>query len=123
MLSLSTTSYPFRIGNPDRPRGLLGWAPQLLDTFMFGQAQSSVNSTFCLLKRGLFHRIAPQVPPGTFRMDDPTSTKHLIALGRQYAQLNENLSVVKESFLNGQPIEPFYPICDREGQDKPAARL
>jgi hypothetical protein len=115
MLSLSTTSYPFRIGNPDRPRGVVGWAPKLLDTLMIGQAQSSVNASFCLLKRGLFHRIDPQVPPGAFRMDNPAATPHLIGLGRQYAQLNENMRVVKESFLNGQPVEPFRPFSDGHG--------
>jgi patatin-like phospholipase/acyl hydrolase len=118
MLSLSTTSYPFRIGNPDRPRGLVGWAPKLLDTFMFGQAQSSVNASFCLLKRGLFHRIDPQVPPGWFRMDNPASTPELIALGRQYAQLNENMGVVKKSFLDGRPVEPFPPCYDGRGSDR-----
>ncbi len=107
MLSLSTTSYPYRIGNPDRPRGLVGWGPELLDTFLFGQAQSSVNAAFCLLKRGLFHRIDPQVPPRSFRMDDPATVSQLIGLGRHYAELNENLGVVKTSFLNGQPVEPF----------------
>jgi patatin-like phospholipase/acyl hydrolase len=112
MLSLSTTSYPYRIGHPDRPRGLVGWAPMLIDTFMFGQAQSSVNATSCLLKRGLFHRIDPQVPPGSFRLDDPATIPQLIGLGRQYAQLNENLSLVKTSFLDGKPVEPFRPCSD-----------
>jgi hypothetical protein len=112
MLSLSTTSYPFHIGNPDRPRGLVGWAPVLLDTLMFGQIQASVNTSYCLLKRGTFHRIDPQVPPGTFRLDNPASTPQLIGLGRQYAQLNEHMGVVKESFLNGQKVEPFRPCSD-----------
>lgn len=111
MLSLSTTSYPFRIGNPDKSRGLIGWAPQLIDTFMFGQAQCSVNATYCLLKRGLFHRIDPQVPPGAFKLDAAATVPQLIGLGHHYAQLNENLRVVKESFLNGQTIEPFRSPC------------
>jgi hypothetical protein len=118
MLSLSTTSYPFRIGNPDRPRGLVGWAPKLIDTFMFGQAQASVNAVFCLLKRGLFYRIDPQVPPDSFRMDNPASTPNLIGLGRHYAELNENMRVVRESFLNGQVIEPFWPWSDGKGLDR-----
>ena len=57
MLSLSTTSYPFRLEDPSQLRRLLGWAPKLVDTFMFGQAQAAVNQAACLLKRGLFHRI------------------------------------------------------------------
>jgi hypothetical protein len=113
MLSLSTTSYPFRIGNPDRPRGLVGWGPRILDTLMVGQAQCSVNVTFCLLKSGLFHRIDPKVPPGAFHLDNPAATSQLIGLGRHYAELNENMRVVKESFLNGQQVEPFR-VCLQE---------
>jgi hypothetical protein len=40
-------------------------------------------------------------------MDDPTTISQLIGLGRHYAQLNENMSGVTESFLDGQPVEPF----------------
>jgi hypothetical protein len=82
MLSLSTTSSPFLMGNPNRPHGLACWAPKIIDTLMLGQAQASVNAASCLLKRGLFHRIDPQVPPGSFQMDNPASTPHLIGLGR-----------------------------------------
>jgi patatin-like phospholipase/acyl hydrolase len=117
MLSLSTTSYPFRLGNPQRSRGLVGWAPKLVDTFMFGQVQSSVNASFCLLKRGIFHRIDPCVPPGSFQMDNPRATLHLIGLGRQYAQLNENMAVVKSSFLDGRPVECFRSCSDGQGLD------
>jgi patatin-like phospholipase/acyl hydrolase len=112
MLSLSTTSYPYRIGNPDRPRGLAGWAPRIIDTFMFGQAQCSVNAAFCLLKRGLFRRIDPQVPPDSFRMNNPATIPQLLGLGRHYAQLNENMSAVRESVLNGESVEPFQSRFD-----------
>jgi len=36
MLSLSTISYPFRLDVPDQLRGQIGWAPKIIDTFMFG---------------------------------------------------------------------------------------
>jgi len=36
MLSLSTISYPFRLYVPDQLRGQIGWAPKIIDTFMFG---------------------------------------------------------------------------------------
>jgi patatin-like phospholipase/acyl hydrolase len=107
MLSLSTTSYPFRLDDPAQLRGLVGWAPKIIDTFMFGQAQAAVNMARCLLRRGLFHRIDYQVPPRTFAMDNAACAAQLAAMGRQIAELNENMSVVKESFLDNQPTESF----------------
>jgi patatin-like phospholipase/acyl hydrolase len=104
ILSLSTTSYPFRLTRPEQLRGLIGWAPKLIDTLMFGQAQAAVNMAFCLLRRGLFHRIDYQVPPNTFRLDNAACARELVAMGRQIAELNENMIVVKESFLNCQTI-------------------
>ena len=112
MLSVSTTSYPFRLDNPDRLRGLIGWAPKIIDTFMIGQAQAAVNMASCLLRRGLFHRIDYQVPPRTFRMDNASCAAQLAAMGREIAELNENMGVVKEFFLNGQTVEPFQPWTD-----------
>lgn len=38
MLSLSTTSYPFRLDGSAQPRSLVGWAPKIIDMFMSGQA-------------------------------------------------------------------------------------
>jgi patatin-like phospholipase/acyl hydrolase len=107
MLSLSTTSYPFRLENPAQLRGLLGWAPKLVDTFMFGQAQAAVNQARCLLKRGLFHRIDYLVPPKTFSMDGASCVHELTGLGRSIAELNEHMGVVREKFLDSHPVEPF----------------
>jgi hypothetical protein len=115
VLSLSTTSYPFRLDRPDQLRGLVGWAPKLIDTFMFGQAQAAVNMATCLLRRGLFHRIDYLVPPRTFTLDNAACAGQLIAMGRQIAELNENLSVVRTSFLNGQRVEPFQPVSEGPG--------
>jgi uncharacterized protein len=109
VLSLSTTSYPFRLDRPGQLRGLVGWAPKLIDTFMFGQAQAAVNMATCLLRRGLFHRIDYLVPPRTFTLDKAACAGQLIAMGRQIAELNENMAVVRGSFLNGQHAEPFQP--------------
>jgi patatin-like phospholipase/acyl hydrolase len=103
MLSLSTTSYPFRLDRPEQLRGLLGWAPKLIDTFMFGQAQAAVNMARCLLSRGTFHRIDYQVPPRAFQMDNAACAGELTAMGRQIAELRENLDVVKTLFLDGEP--------------------
>ena len=49
----------------------------------------------CLLRRGLFHRI-DYLPPRTFEMDNASCAGQLHAMGRQIAELNENMSVVKE---------------------------
>jgi hypothetical protein len=118
MLSLSTTSYPFRIEKPAQLRGLLGWAPKLVDTFMFGQAQAAVNMAVCLLRRGVFHRIDYQVPPRTFEMDNASCAEQLVSMGREIAELNENMRVVNESFLNGRVIDPFRPWSDGNGLDR-----
>ncbi len=108
ILSLSTTSYPFRLERPEQLRGLVGWAPKLIDTLMFGQAQAAVNMTSCLLRHGLFHRIDHQVPPKTFQLDKAACVKELIAMGRQIAELNENMDVVKKSFLDGQTVKGSF---------------
>jgi patatin-like phospholipase/acyl hydrolase len=110
MLSISTTNYPFRLDDPAKLRGVKDWLPKLVDTYMFGQAQSAVNMAFCLLRRGVFHRIDYQVPPETFQMDNVRCVEQLIGMGRQIAELNENMQVVKREFLDGHPIEPFRPL-------------
>jgi hypothetical protein len=87
---------------------------------MFGQAQSAVSMAYCLLKRGVFHRIDYQVPPKTFQMDNARCVAELIGMGRQIAELNENLNVVTHTFLNGESVEPFQPIA---GDKVPQERL
>ena len=39
-------------------------------------------------------------------------------MGREIAELNENMSVVKEYFLDGRPGEPFRPWPDGKGSDR-----
>ena len=104
MLSVSTTSYPFRLDRPEKLRGLFSWAPKIIDTLMFGQAQATVNMARCLLRRGVFHRIDYQVPPKTFQLDNAACAGQLVGMGRQIAELNENLDVVRKLFLDGEPI-------------------
>jgi hypothetical protein len=69
----------------------------------------------CLLRPGLFHRIDYKVPPGTFRLDKAACTSELIKMGRMIAELNENMSVVKRSFLDGQAVAPFRPLSSQHG--------
>jgi hypothetical protein len=92
---------------------------------MFGQAQAAVNMAFYLLRRGHFHRIDYLVPPGTFQLENATCAGQLVAMGRQIAELNENMDVVKKLFLDGQPVEPMRPWSDRpdsgRGKDREVA--
>jgi patatin-like phospholipase/acyl hydrolase len=113
LLSVSTTSYPFRMNQPAKLRGLVGWAPKLVDTFMFGQAQAAVNEARCLLRRGLFHRIDYQVPQEAFRLDKVACVRDLVSMGRQIAELAENIKVVTSAFMNGQRVQPFNSLSNR----------
>lgn len=115
MLSISTTTYPFRLDRPEQLRGLVGWAPKLIDTLMFGQAQAAVNMAACLLRRGVFHRIDYQVPPGTFELDSAACAAELIRMGRQIAELTQNMTVVKKFFLDGQTTNPpAWPMGEQQ---------
>jgi patatin-like phospholipase/acyl hydrolase len=104
MLSISTTSYPFLIKRPEQLRGLMGWAPKIIDTLMFGQEYSAVNMASCLLRRGVFYRIDYQVPPDTFQLDNPAFAGQLIDMGRQIAQLNKHMDAVRMFFLDGHTV-------------------
>jgi len=57
LLSISTTNYPFAIGHRAERWGYWGWAPKVLETFMFGQVQSAVAQARCLLGNDRFLRI------------------------------------------------------------------
>ncbi len=118
MLSVSTTNYPYRLDDPGKLRGVKDWLPKLVDSFMFGQAQSAVNMAFCLLKRGLFHRVDYVVPPKTFQMDNARRVAELVGMGRQIAEMNQNLGVVRREFLNGETVQPFQP---QPGDQEPSA--
>ena len=62
LLSLSTTSYPFRIGQKQQFGGLLGWSTKIIEALMFGQAQAA--GFFPPLSQSLSRASQPQTPAG-----------------------------------------------------------
>ncbi len=104
LLSISTTSYPFRIGEKQQFGGLLRWGPKIIETLMFGQMQAAIAQARCLLRHGLFHRIDFVTQPGLYRLDNATCVQQLLTLGRNTAQLKEHMTVVQKEFLNGDTI-------------------
>jgi len=118
MLSISTTSYPFRLDHPGQLRGLWGWAPKIIETFMFGQAQSAVDMASRLLRYGYFYRVDYTVPPKSFRMDNSACANDLVAIGRRIAEQFDNMEILEKNFLNGIKVEPFRPLkLRRESRD------
>jgi len=109
LLSLSTTSYPFRIGQKEQFSGLLVWSTKIIETLMFGQAQAAIAEVRCLLRHGLFHRIDYLTEPRLYHMDNASCIQQLFAIGRSTAELelNEHMSVVQTESLNGQMIKRF----------------
>ena len=107
LLSISTTSYPFRIGEKQQFGGLLGWGPKIIETLMFGQMQAAVAQARCLLRHGLFHRIDYVTEPGLYRLDNASCAQKLVTIGRNTAELKEHMGVVGKEFLNGETISPF----------------
>ena len=76
---------------------------------MFGQAQAAIAEVFCLLRRGLFHRIEYVTEPRLYQMDNVSCVQQLLTIGRSTAQLNEHMSIVQKEFLNGEVIRRFQP--------------
>ncbi len=116
VLSISTTNYPFRLGERQQLGGLVGWGPKIIETFMFSQAQAAVGEATCLLRdrtqsppADRFHRIDYVAEPNLFQMDDARAAERLIEIGRNVAVQVAHAEVVKRDFLNGRPAEPFRP--------------
>jgi patatin-like phospholipase/acyl hydrolase len=114
VLSVSTTNYPFRIGERQQLRGLVGWGPKIIETFMFSQTQAAVGEATCLLRERThspptdrFHRIDYVTEPHLFKLDGAKAAQKLIEIGRNVANQVAHAEVVKRSFLNGKPAEPF----------------
>jgi uncharacterized protein len=107
MLSISTTNYPFAIGHRAEGLGFWGWAPQILETFMFGQVQSAVAQAECLLGSDRFLRIDFETVPHAYTLDDPSGVEELISLGTAEAEKIGNRGPIMERFLNGSKIERF----------------
>jgi patatin-like phospholipase/acyl hydrolase len=108
LLSISTTSYPFRIARPQQVGGLIGWAPKIVDTLMCAQVQGAVGSATCLLRdRAMdrradrFHRIDYVAEPKVYALDNAAAVSELVHLGRTRAEAVPNRTVVMERFLNG----------------------
>jgi hypothetical protein len=107
VLSISTTSYPFAIGHKSEGWGYWGWAPKVIETFMFGQVQSAVAQATCLLGTDRFLRVDFDAPPKKYVLDDPTGVEELISLGIAEAEKIDLRRKVEGRFLNGQPIVRF----------------
>ena len=92
VLSVSTTNYPFHLGQRQRLGGLVSWAPKIIETLMFSQAQASVGEATCLLRdrtqsppTDRFHRIDYFAEPSLYEMDDARATQRLIDIGQRVA--------------------------------------
>jgi patatin-like phospholipase/acyl hydrolase len=107
LLSISTTSYPFRIKDAKRTGGIIRWNKTLIETLMFGQVQAAVAQATCILRHGLFHRVDYDAPPNVYSLDNSGSVKQLVADGQDAAQQRANLDVVARHFLNGDNALPF----------------
>ena len=108
VLSISTTSYPFRLGEKQERGGLVGWGPKIIETFMFGQVQNAVAQATCLL-RERFHRVDYATEPRLYAMDDARAVEQLIAIGRNVGQTREHRDVFRAQFLRGPDEVPTWP--------------
>jgi hypothetical protein len=107
LLSLSTTSYRFRIGQKQqvrRPAGLEHQDHRDADVRPGATCDCPVR---CLLRRGLFHRIDYLTEPRPYHMNNASCVQQLLTIGRSTAELNEHMSIVQKEFLNGEAIEQF----------------
>jgi len=114
VLSISTTNYPFRIGEDQQLGGLIGWAPKIIETFMFAQAQASVGLATCLLRDrsqpkpvDRFRRLDYLAPKDTYTMDDTRLVGKLVEVGRSVAEMVANRTIVMNEFLDGQAAPHF----------------
>ncbi|MGH7174016.1 MAG: CBASS cGAMP-activated phospholipase [Gemmataceae bacterium] len=110
LLSISTTSYPFRLSEAKRLGGILNWNATLIETLMFGQEQGAVAEAACFLK-DRFHRITYLAEPGLYALDNASLVEELIRIGVKVAEKEEHLDrVVRPFFLNGSQAFPFLPV-------------
>jgi hypothetical protein len=110
LLSVSTTSYPFRIMDAKRLGGILNWNATLIETLMFGQEQGAVAEAKCFLG-DRFHRIDYVAEPRLYALDNVRLVEELIRIGGNVAVMKKNLDdVVSPHFLNGTHVELFIPV-------------
>jgi hypothetical protein len=54
------------------------------------------------------------VPPRTFELDSAACAAELMRMGRQIAELSENMTVVKKFFLGSQTTNPpAWPMGEK----------
>jgi uncharacterized protein len=109
LLSVSTTSYPFRLADTKRLGGVLNWNATLIETLIFGQEQGAVAQATCFLQER-FHRITYVSQPGLYGLDNVRMAQELINIGGKVAEMREHKDVVCEHFLNGTHSKPFIPL-------------
>ena len=117
VLSVSTTNYPFRLGKEVQLGGLWRWAPKLIETFMFSQAQASVGFSTSLLRDrsgdkpiDRFFRIDYLAEPHIYSLANVQLVQELIELGRAEAEKIANRTLVMNEFINGVAA-PKWTAC------------
>jgi uncharacterized protein len=100
VLSISTTNYPYRLGDHQQRGGLIGWGPKILETFMFGQVQNAIAQATCLL-RDRFHRVDFDANEGVYTIDDARIVEELITIGHSVGQAEAHTKVFRELFVRG----------------------
>jgi uncharacterized protein len=108
VLSVSTTSYPFRLGEKQQRGGLFGWGPKIIETFMFGQVQNAVAQATSLL-RDRFHRVDYDTEPNLYKMDDVRIVEELIAVGIGIGQDRTHTDAFRRLFLRPAGKPPTWP--------------
>lgn len=110
VLSIGTTTQPFSISE-NSDAGIASWNLGIVDVMFEGQMEAAQKQTELLLK-GRSHRINFMAKEGAYSIDKaaPETIKELVALGDGEARKEENLTVVKDRFLNGVEVEKFEPI-------------
>jgi len=114
VLSISTTSYPFRLSAKQQQGGLAGWGPKIIETFMFGQVQNAVAQATCLL-RERFIRVDYETEPGIYAMDDARAVEELITAGRNIGQSKSHREAFQKWFLRAPGEVSTWPAVPRAG--------
>jgi uncharacterized protein len=110
LLSVSTTSYPFRISNAKRLGGILTWNSTIVETLMLGQVQGALAEAVCFLRDGLFYRIDYDAEPRLYKLDNARLVEELVVVGKGVGQMKDHLDEkVRPFFLDGNPAPPFTP--------------
>ena len=105
ILSLGCTTAPLSVNwRGSFSRGLFHWAPSLVDVFMRSQSQGALGMAELLAGHDSVIRIDPNVPRGSFNLDDIKNIPHLKGIGQFEAR--KALPKLREVFLS-EPVERF----------------